>query len=652
MKDFFDHQERARRSTWWLGVFFVLGVVGTVGSLLLLVGAIALVKAKGSASVDSVDDLVRPELGWAWAVAGLATLVILVVSLNRLWQLSRGGGAVAEMLGGRLVDRRTTDPAERRLLNVVDEMALASGVPVPPVYVLEESSINAFAAGTTHADAALGVTRGCIEQLDRDELQGVIAHEFSHVFHGDMRINARTAAAIAGIMAIATIGYVLVRFVGPAIARSGSGRKNNGAGIGIAIILGGLVLMVVGFGGSLFGTLLQAAMSRQREYLADASAVQYTRNPRGIAGALRKIKASSRTPIHSSHARDMNHFFFANAAERWLSTHPPLEERIRRIEGLPADAPVVVDGTGTPPSDAAFDASQRFHRYTQDGARGLVGAIGTMSVAAPAAPTISPPPPLSGETAPAISPPPLSREAAPSLTDAAHDPAMAPAIVACLLLSKQSPLRERQLAMVAAVQAEWARSVAALAPSILVLEARSRWELFDLVCPTLIQVGPGPYRAMRQVWEQLVRADGSVCLEEWTIINALRCHVESQWSTRSIGEPRLRARELEAEIRTVLWTLAASTGSGERATRAFNASIVLVRMKPGVPEGRPSLEAFATAIARIGSAMRFMDRRLLVSACLECITNDQRVTDQEIELVRAICDALGCPMPRLGLSAA
>ena len=642
MKDFFDHQERARRSTWWLGLFFVLGVVGTVGSLLLLVGAIALVKSKGSASVESVDDLVRPELGWAWAVAGLATLVILLVSLHRLWQLSRGGGAVAEMLGGRLVDRRTSDPAERRLLNVVDEMALASGVPVPPVYVLEEASINAFAAGTTHADAALGVTRGCIEQLDRDELQGVIAHEFSHVFHADMRINARTAAAIAGIMAIATIGYVLVRFVGPSIARSGGGgRKNNGAGIGVAIILVGLVLMVVGFGGSLFGMLLQAAMSRQREYLADASAVQYTRNPRGIAGALRKIKASSRAPIHSSHARDMNHFFFANAAERWLSTHPPLEERIRRIEGLPADAPVVVDGTGTPPVEEGFDPSQRFNRYTQEGARGLVGAIGTMSVApvAQATPSIAPPPPV-----------PV--EGTPSLDDAAHDPAMAPAIIACLLLSKQTALRERQLAMAAGVQAEWARRVAVLAPSILALEARARWELFDLACPTLIQVGPGPYRAMRQAWEQIVRADGSVCLEEWTIINALRCHVESQWSTRPIGEPRLRARELETEIRAVLWTLAASTGSDERAERAFNASIVLVRMKPGVPQGRPSLEAFATAIARIGSAMRFMDRRLLVSACLECITNDQRVTDHEIELVRAICDSLGCPMPRLGLSAA
>lgn len=304
MKDFFDHQERARRSTWWLGLFFVLGVVGTVGSLLLLVGAIALVKAKGSASIESVDDLMRPEVGWAWAVAGLATLVILLVSLHRLWQLSRGGGAVAEMLGGRLVDRRTNDPAERRLLNVVDEMALASGVPVPPVYVLEEASINAFAAGTTHADAALGVTRGCIEQLDRDELQGVIAHEFSHVFHADMRINARTAAAIAGIMAIATIGYVLVRFIGPSIARSGGGgRKNNGAGIGVAIILAGLVLMVVGFGGSLFGTLLQAAMSRQREYLADASAVQYTRNPRGsLAPCARSRRVRARPSIPRTRA--------------------------------------------------------------------------------------------------------------------------------------------------------------------------------------------------------------------------------------------------------------------------------------------------------------------------------------------------------------
>lgn len=643
MKDFFDHQERARRSTWWLGLFFVLGVVGTVGSLVLLVGAIALMKAKGSASVDSIDDLARPELGWAWATAGLAIVIIFLVSLHRLWQLSRGGGAVAEMLGGRLVDRQTTDPAERRLLNVVDEMALASGVPVPPVYVLEEGSINAFAAGTTHADAALGVTRGCIDILDRDELQGVIAHEFSHVFHGDMRINARTAAAIAGIMAIATIGYVIFRFVGPALARSGGGRKNNGAAIGVALMLGGLVLMIVGFGGSLFGSLMQAAMSRQREFLADASAVQYTRNPRGIAGALRKIKASSRTPIHSSHARDMNHFFFSNAAERWLATHPPLDERIRRIENLPADAPVIVDGSGGVPDPATVAPGRRFERYTQEGARGLVGAIGSVSVGQRGSDPVAPPPSIVV---------PETVMGAAGLGEASHDPALAPAIVACLLVSRQEPLRARQLAMLAAVQAGWAPNVAAIAPAVAGLTARERWELFDLCCPTIVQAGPGPYRTMRQACQQVVKADGSVSLEEWTIINALRCHVESQWSSRPIGEPTLRARELEAEIRTVLWTLAAGSGGGERSERAFNAAIVLVRMRPGVPAQQPNLEAFAAAIAKLGSALRFMDRRLLVSACLECVTHDQRVTDQELELVRAICDSLGCPMPRFGLAQA
>ncbi len=322
--DFFSHQEAARRKTKRLVVLFLLAVAAIIAGVYLVVTPVWFAYAAKEGFADDWR-LWDPER-LAVVALGVCT-VIFFGSAFRMASLRQGGGAaVARLLGGRPVDPSTHDPDERRLLNVVQEMAIASGIPVPDVYLIEdEESINAFAAGLSTDQAVIGVTRGCLVLLSRDELQGVIGHEFSHVLNGDMRLNLRLMGILAGILVIAVIGRVLMH-----------GRRSRSKGAA-QVQLAGLGLYVVGYAGVFFGTLIQAAVSRQREFLADASAVQFTRNPGGIAGALKKIGGLAfGSRLTSAHAEEASHFFFGDAIRRGfsglLSTHPPLHERVARID--------------------------------------------------------------------------------------------------------------------------------------------------------------------------------------------------------------------------------------------------------------------------------------------------------------------------------
>ncbi len=330
---FFEHQDIARRRTGLLIFLFCAAVVAIV---LAVYTVVALVNVNfGLMQPDVPHGQTRPEPFWnpqLFSVVTLATMAIIALgSLYKISELSAGGEAVALMLGGRRIHPLTKDFAERQLLNVVEEMALASGVPVPPVYVLDqEDGINAFAAGHRPGDAVIGVSRGSLDYLDRDELQGVMAHEFSHILNGDMRLNLRLVGVLHGILILAVIGYYILR---GGVHSGGSGKK-GGAG---AIFLVAIGLIVIGGVGLLFGRLIKAAVSRQREFLADASAVQFTRYPAGIAGALKKIGGLSRgSRINDAHAGEVSHMFFGEAVSAlgldWLGTHPPLADRIRRID--------------------------------------------------------------------------------------------------------------------------------------------------------------------------------------------------------------------------------------------------------------------------------------------------------------------------------
>jgi Zn-dependent protease with chaperone function len=324
--DFLEAQDVARRRTTLLVVLFIAAVV-----LIILIIYIVVHYLRGPRPGEVIDPVQQ-----AVVEVGVVFLVGLGSGYRTL-QLRRGGPAVAELLGGRRVEPTTTDPAERRLVNVVEEMAIASNIPVPAIYVLDdEEGINAFAAGHSPTDAAVTVTRGTLQSLTRDELQGVVAHEFSHIFNGDMRLNLRLMGLLFGLLLLAVVGRIIL-YAGPRGVRRG-GRRQGGGG---QIVLIGLALLLVGYIGVFFGRLIQAAISRQREYLADASAVQFTRNPRGLEGALIKIGASTRAggpggEIRNAHAEEANHFFFARGipgfATRLFASHPPLVERIQRID--------------------------------------------------------------------------------------------------------------------------------------------------------------------------------------------------------------------------------------------------------------------------------------------------------------------------------
>ena len=326
--NFFEHQDNARKNSRWLILVFILAVAAIVVAINLVI-LIALGFFSFDAETASVpfSEVVKQNVPLLAGSAVASVAFILVASLFKMVSLQAGGGQVARQLGGTLVDSTTRDPLRRRLCNVVEEIALASGVPVPEIYVLDqEAGINAFAAGYTPADAAVAVTRGALEKLDRNELQGVIAHEFSHILNGDMRINIRLMGALFGILMLALIGRrVLIH----SHVFGRSSRSRNGG----AIILIAFGLMAVGYIGLFFGRWIKAAVSRQREYLADASAVQFTRNPDSIGGALKKIAVYGNSSYLNVDTEEVSHMLFGDGRKMNLfSTHPKLEDRIRKVD--------------------------------------------------------------------------------------------------------------------------------------------------------------------------------------------------------------------------------------------------------------------------------------------------------------------------------
>src|SRR6186713_2124743 len=347
--DFFARQEAARRTTRWLLVAFLISVV-------LVVLAI-------DAVVVLLFGAAEPDASPTAAVLGTSVVVLAIIcgaSLFKTLSLRAGGAAVARSLGGTRIERATSDLALKRLHNVVEEMSIASGVTMPEVYVLEhEDGINAFAAGNSPADAAIAVTRGAATRLKREELQGVIAHEFSHILNGDMRLNIRLLGWTFGLLAVAIVARVVLQ------SSPGSGGRSRKDGAG-ALMLAALAAMVLGYIGVFFGRLLQAAVSRHRERLADASAVQFTRDPAGLTGALLKIAGlSAGSRLVTPSAEEVAHMLFAPGLDRLMATHPSLEDRLKeldpnfRVSELPALAAAAArDAQRQRLADASFTRSE------------------------------------------------------------------------------------------------------------------------------------------------------------------------------------------------------------------------------------------------------------------------------------------------------
>ncbi len=663
--DFFEAQDRARRRTKWLVVLFVLAVAGTI--LTSYAVAVAFSRyAEGSRptryeTIGEPAPLWRPAL-FCWIALGTSG-VVAIASLFKWSQFRAGGGAIAESVGGRRVDPATTDLSERRLLNVVEEMAIASGIPVPAVYVLdEEPGLNAFAAGLTTNDAAVSVTRGTLEKLTRDELQGVIGHEFSHVLNGDMRLNVKLTAIIFGILVIGLIGRGILRGLLQGRVRAGGG-KNKGGGI-LAVAAIGLALFLIGYIGYFFGRLIQAAVSRQREFLADASAVQFTRNPTGVTGALKKIGgyALGGTMLHN-HAGEIGHFFFAQAFKSnfggILATHPPLAERIRAIEpqwdGKLFDPPAVVDVAHESSATAGFGGGTR---YAPDETLRRVQA-------APA--DIPPPLPrarvpfqparvvtdIGAVTEAHFRQAQLLLEAIPArLRDATRDPAAAQVLVYGLLLNGDRAARDRQQEIVARHAGDAAAAeLGQLRSALSLLDPGARLPLLQLALPALRPVEAAALERFAATLDELIQADGIVTPFEFALQKMLLTQLRG-------GRDPSQAVQFDSfsavarEIAVVLSALADLTPADTAAAFAAGAAQLpmLADRLALLPREASGLAEVDAALDKLAASSLVIKKRLLVAAA-HVIGSDGTITEAEGELYRALAATLAVPMPNLTAAA-
>ncbi len=569
-----------------------------------------------------------------------------MASLYKISELSAGGETVALMVGGRPVNPQTTDLAERRLLNVVEEMALAAGIPVPPVYVLDnEPGINAFAAGHQPGDAVVAVSRGCLDYLTREELQGVMGHEFSHILNGDMRLNLRLIGIVFGILVLAVIGYYIMRS-----ASLFSSRNSKAAGAQMAAFLLGLTLLVLGYLGVFLGKVIKSAISRQREYLADASAVQFTRYPGGIAGALKKIGGlSAGSRIRDSHAEEISHMFFGDAYAGSLlnlfATHPPLVARIRALEPdfdgrfpeVRADA-IVTDDTAAkrPVSLPAGLAAAPVMAMALDAA-GAVGRVGQ-----PQMEHLDHAGHLVGDM-----PQPL--------LDAAREPFAAPAVIFSLLLSREDEaVRQRQLQLLqGAIEPPLFQQVQQLAGLAQSLAAETRLPLVDLTVPALKRASAQQYAQFRRVVESLVAAEHRVGLFEYSLRMVLFSYLDVFFELKK--PPAVRYRTIAAvsqPLSVVLSTLAyvgqGRPGDGQRAFQAgaehFGKQVTFL------PREQCTLATFDAAVSQLAYGDTSL-KRGTIAAATACIAADGKVTVEESELLRTLAAALACPMPPLTAAA-
>ncbi len=653
--DFFDRQDHARRQTRRLVVLFGLSVAAIIVAIYLLLAAAtsgweshapprraAWERYPAAAAARRGHPLWNPEL--FLAVAAGTLVVVGLGSLYKISELSAGGETVALMLGGRAVDPQTRDLAERRLLNVVEEMALASGVPVPSVFVLDnEPAINAFAAGHQPGDAVVAVSAGALKYLSREELQGVMGHEFSHILNGDMRLNLRLIGLVHGILVLAILGYYLLR-TAPYVS-SGRSRKDSG-GAALAIFLLGLALVILGYLGVFFGHLIKAAISRQREFLADASAVQFTRNPSGIAGALKKIGGlADGSRIRDPHAEECSHMFFgdafAGAFWNWFATHPPLIERIKAIE---------------PDFDGRFPAVHSVVGVEDD--RPLVqprrqAVAGVAAAAAAVAPLDA------GDATGLVDLPTVDHlsDVAPMLGDlpapllfAAREPMTAQAVVLALLLSREDEAtRAKQLELldegVAAPIAAETRRLAGPAAS---LAAGARLPLVGLAVPAIRRSSPAQYARFRKTVDALVTADAKIDLFEYCLRTVLFSYLDVPFGLKKPPAARYRSLSAVARPMQVVLSMIARLGheSPEAAEKAYSATVAnhpWLRQAALLPREQCTFRNFDAALAALAEASPPVKRESL-AAVSACIGADGRLTPAEDELLRAIAAVLGCPV--------
>ncbi|ABA58299.1 Peptidase M48, Ste24p [Nitrosococcus oceani ATCC 19707] len=662
--DFFQAQNDARRNTNRFVLLFIVAVM-----VLVLLTNFLVMAFMGAFSAYFGNDLVMGRyadsllasggnsadiLSWAFwkaflrvfdwqmffGVGFIVTAIVAAASFYKIMALSSGGKVVAEMLGGRLIRPNTELPSERRVLNIVEEMAIASGTPVPLVYVLPEAGINAFAAGFTPGDAVIGVTEGSIRHLNRDQLQGVIAHEFSHILNGDIRLNIRLMGLLHGILIISIIGSYLLRY------RSSSRRRRSDSTAATVVL--GLGLVAIGSVGSFFGSLIKASVSRQREYLADASAVQFTRNPDGIADALRKIGGFAEgSTLESPSAAEVSHAFFANGVRSmlasFLATHPPLGDRIRRIQphwngefleaGRQADE-IISTETPEPVANQSFPFQGAISPAVAD------IAFAMNNVGRPQQQHL--------EYAHA-----LIDQVPNELIEAVREPYGARALIHALVINKDSEVRKSQLEHLEKQGDQGVHELTArLLTLVDALGNQFRLPLIEISIASMRQLSPSQYQLFKKNLSVLIEADNKISIFQWALQKIVFHNLDSGFnkpSVFSVTGKYSALSQLENEIGILLSLLVhAEHDNYKDAEKAFNAAkrqLDNIHIKL-LQSSIINLNELDTAIDRLALLKPLLKPRVL-KACAASITVNNHVSVIEAELLRAFSAAIDCPMPLL-----
>ncbi|MFH4896116.1 M48 family metallopeptidase [Vibrio sp. Y42_MX_L11] len=613
--NFFDHQDTARQRTGLLVFLFSLAVVTITGLVSVL--SIGIYYGVTGEHFDQETALTYVLLCFAGVL-----LVVAISSMVRLSALtSNGGRGVAESIGGKLISSNTLGAKHRQLLNVVEEMAIASGIPVPPVYVMqEELGINAFAAGMSIDDAVIGVTQGALDSFTRDELQGVIAHEFSHILNGDMRLNTRLIGVLFGITCIAHFGHLVLDNTHHTSRVS---RSSSDSDKGFAVImLIAIICLVLGWIGTLFGSMIKAAISRQREFLADASAVQFTRNDQGIAGALKKIGSHmAGSSLNTKASDEMSHMMFGQSKLSGFSglfaTHPPLEERIRRIE---------------PGWDGSF--SQSSHRPTTSFENDNVSGFTSGTSTQPEKPTTAELSEVGQQ---------LLNQLPSELVDIAREPYSARFIAFALIFDGSELQREMIKSHIPNV------SQAQLLPWLdYDLPLHLRFPLLELSIPALKSLSEGQKNRLCQVLRELSQTDDHYSLAEWCVINLLEKQLlESYGCTKQIQSLKQLKESVFWLLRELAWV---SHSQPEDAQRAFSSALTCLGFNDAELQPANKNWGLNRAALELLLQLKPKSRRLFVKACRLAIESDGKVTVAEGELYRVIACFLEVPEPPLTVS--
>lgn len=579
-------------------------------------------------------------LGTSAATGG----AIGLASLGKIVSLRGGGGKVARDMGATLVTPDTRDALRRRLYNVVEEIALASGTPVPEVYVMEnEPGINAFAAGYTASDAAVAVTQGTLEKLSRSELQGVIAHEFSHIFNGDMRINIRMMGVIFGITVIAILGR---KFLHASSYRVRSSRDNNGS----AIVAIGLVLMLVGYIGLFFARWMKSALSRQREYLADASAVQFTRDPEGISGALKKIAAYSHSSYLQSDSEEVSHMLFGSGYKSLMfATHPPLEQRIARIEkgfeigdiDMLAKKLKKQEHLEHIQAEKAAEEQQKKQDkrakggfFDVEGMFGDIGNPGTERIAAAAV---------------------LAASLPSGLSSSAHSLEWAPEVLFYCLLDSDQAVRDKQLLIVVEQMGDISeRKLQHLIQTHGSVREEQRLAILEMSFPTLKRRPILDIERIQTTVDLLANADNKIDSFEFLLTRLIKQYLdEAQRPNQTQLHGNKKLKDCRDELATVIGILASH---GQEKTTAQGLQLAQRAFKQGMSVANVehlNLSFTDQWQIKLDEALAKLDKlspnqkSIVVAALVRTVLDDREILTQEHEMLRVICALLHVPIPIL-----